>query len=191
MSATQPTIPMLGAEAAVPWAGLPLILVLAGVGLVALWGLSRFRPSMVSSMVPKAGADRMRTSPGRAPGELAEFATELEELAERLAARVDEKAAHLERLIAEADARLAALAGRPTPTVAPAVHEAPSPVPPAHSHEAKPAPARFVAARDLEPDPLTREIFRLADEGSSPVEIARRLDEQIGKVQLILALRAT
>lgn len=38
-------------------------------------------------------------------------------------------------------------------------------------------------------DPLTASIYELADRGRSPLEIARHLDEQVGKVELILALR--
>lgn len=38
-------------------------------------------------------------------------------------------------------------------------------------------------------DPLTASVLELADRGKTPVEIARELDEQVGKVQLILALR--
>ncbi|MBL1219046.1 MAG: hypothetical protein D8M59_16325 [Planctomycetes bacterium] len=38
-------------------------------------------------------------------------------------------------------------------------------------------------------DPLTSSVYELADRGRSPIEIARELDEQVGKVQLILALR--
>ncbi|GEM_PF-1251026 len=38
-------------------------------------------------------------------------------------------------------------------------------------------------------DPLTANVYELADRGRSPVEIARYLDEQVGKVELILALR--
>lgn len=38
-------------------------------------------------------------------------------------------------------------------------------------------------------DPLARSIYELADQGRSPVQIAQELDEQVGKVELILALR--
>ncbi|MCH7547212.1 MAG: hypothetical protein IID30_12500 [Planctomycetes bacterium] len=41
-----------------------------------------------------------------------------------------------------------------------------------------------------EPDPLTRSVYELSDSGQDTVSIARELDEQIGKVELILALRA-
>jgi hypothetical protein len=38
-------------------------------------------------------------------------------------------------------------------------------------------------------DPVTRRVYGLADQGLTPVEIAGRLEEQVGKVELILALR--
>ena len=38
-------------------------------------------------------------------------------------------------------------------------------------------------------DPLSVNIYELADRGRSALEIARHLDEQVGKVELILALR--
>lgn len=39
-------------------------------------------------------------------------------------------------------------------------------------------------------DTLTRSIYALADAGSDPLEIAKQLDEHVGKVELILALRS-
>lgn len=38
-------------------------------------------------------------------------------------------------------------------------------------------------------DPLTLSVYALADRGHEPLDIARQLDEQVGKVELILALR--
>jgi hypothetical protein len=38
-------------------------------------------------------------------------------------------------------------------------------------------------------DPLNRRIYELADQGLPPVEIARNLNQQTGKVELVLALR--
>jgi hypothetical protein len=39
------------------------------------------------------------------------------------------------------------------------------------------------------PDPVTAEIYRLNDQGLSPMDIARKLGQHLGKVELILALR--
>ena len=47
-----------------------------------------------------------------------------------------------------------------------------------------PPPASAVPA-----DPLTTTVYELADAGHGPVEIAQQLEEQVGKVELILALR--
>ena len=38
-------------------------------------------------------------------------------------------------------------------------------------------------------DDLTRNVYRLADAGHDPVAIAQQLNEHVGKVELILALR--
>lgn len=40
-------------------------------------------------------------------------------------------------------------------------------------------------------DPLTESVYQLADAGRNAVSIAQELEEQIGKVELILALRAS
>lgn len=38
-------------------------------------------------------------------------------------------------------------------------------------------------------DPLTRKVYQLADQGKGPADIAQQLDEHVGKIELILALR--
>lgn len=54
----------------------------------------------------------------------------------------------------------------------------------------KPAPPQAPPQR-LEPegDPVVRQIYQLADEGMGSLEIARKLNQHRGKVELILALR--
>lgn len=181
-------IPTLASEAASPWlTAMPIAFVVAGVALLGVWGLSRLQPTLGARFGARA---RPESGPARRAssneGELAELGSDLEELAERLAATLDAKAARLEKLIAEADKRLVALDRADSAPVE--VVGAP-PATPGTRVERRPAPSKFVAARDMDPDPVSREIFRLADDGRSPAEIAQKLDEQIGKVQLILALR--
>lgn len=101
-----------------------------------------------------------------------------------LAVLLDNKAERLEQLIAEADRRIEALGGQRHDGGEP--HHRGSSVE-TSSHNARSAPVRSVPKEPL--DPLTRSVYELADDGRSPVEIARELDEQIGKVDLILALR--
>lgn len=94
------------------------------------------------------------------------------ELAQRLAAQLDGKAARLERLIADADDRL-----RRLERALAAAEQAPAPMN---------GQSAAAAAGD---DPMLRKVYALADEGLPPVEIARRLGQHTGKVELILALR--
>jgi hypothetical protein len=117
---------------------------------------------------------------------------ELLDTAQRLAAQLDNKAEQLEQLIRQADERLAALEF--------ACHEPPAilEAPQRTTREARAGSERSdtsghesVRAPEPEPaDPLTAAVYELADRGSSPVDIARELDEQVGKVELILALRS-
>jgi hypothetical protein len=102
-----------------------------------------------------------------------------EELTRRLAAILDNKAATLEVLIQQADERARRLESL-------AAQAAPPPPP-----DATPAPDRRApepAPRDAV-DPFHRRVYELADQGLSPVDIARRIDRPTGQVELILALR--
>lgn len=107
--------------------------------------------------------------------QLTELAADVEELTARLAAQLDAKAAKLEALLAEADDAIARLA------------------PPSPPRAARRAGAGEGVDRADEGgeggDPITRDVYRLADEGCSPVQIAQRLEQHTGKVELILALR--
>jgi hypothetical protein len=57
------------------------------------------------------------------------------------------------------------------------------------SHHAEPTEYRPARDHDRTLDPLTRSVYELADDGHDALGIAQALDEQIGKVELILALR--
>ncbi|MEM7627580.1 MAG: hypothetical protein AAF333_18445 [Planctomycetota bacterium] len=108
---------------------------------------------------------------------------DIEQLAKRLGAQLDAKAIRVEKLIDDADLRIAQLQK--------AMQEQHAGLPAAPAPEATPeAVAETPAASPEEPaDPLTVDVYRLADEGLGPPEIARRLDEHVGKIELILALR--
>ncbi|MDY7110485.1 MAG: hypothetical protein SYC29_17785 [Planctomycetota bacterium] len=119
---------------------------------------------------------------------------ELAATARRLAAQLDAKAERLDRLVDEAEQRIAslrrlmedaeALLTGPGPDPGPGWGEIPAGGPAEHAAAARPASPSALPA-----DPLTASVYELADAGRDPVEIARQLDEQIGKVELILALR--
>ncbi len=116
--------------------------------------------------------EQMRNHPRVVAGDAQGLAADLHDTARRLAAQLDNKARRLEKLIEEADQRIAAL-GLSAAAVPP-VATTPAPAP-SNGEQRK--------------DPLTEEIYELADAGRTSVEIAQHLDEQVGKVELILALR--
>jgi hypothetical protein len=108
-------------------------------------------------------------------GDLEELMVEIERLTRRFASQIDTKTAELESLIREADERIVQLRDAAAQASRRRVDE------PA-GHAAIDAPAV---------DPLTRQVHELADRGAAPVEIARQLNEHVGKIELILALRKT
>ena len=55
-----------------------------------------------------------------------------------------------------------------------------------------PTAAAIIEPRGGQPisdDPFSRRVYELADSGMAPVDIARSLEEQTGKIELVLALR--
>ena len=137
-------------------------------------------------MHPPAPSD---TSPASAATEIS--ARQLSELLDAKAERLEKLIAHAEELIAilehvgtTAPARVSTATKASRPSVggtASGGHEV------TKSTEAL---QQLATAREPEPtDSLRRAIYALADASRSPAEIARELDEHIGKVELILALR--
>lgn len=145
--------------------------------------LSRNTPSREGT--PRERIERIRAeASARSPTE--SFQADAEELTRRLGAILDNKAARLELLIEEADDRLAKLdracMGASVQTRA-VEHDA--------GGFRAPEPVRAAApkAPETQVDPTQRQIYDLADAGLGPVEIAQRLDQPIGQVELILNLR--
>lgn len=170
------------------WPGgsfIPIMLVVAVVGIGVIMTISvrgkiarrdadRPSPREMIDRLKRDAAGRGWTSAAPATSEPAGRSdAELVDVAKRLAAQLDNKARRLEVLIEQADRRLDALAQ------ATAARPAASP--------GKPPPPPPAAAPS--PDPLTQAVYERADAGQSAVDIARELDEQVGKVELILALR--
>jgi len=135
---------------------------------------------------PRERIDRMRAeASARPPTET--YQAEAEELTRRLAAILDNKAARIELLIEEADERLARL-DRATLGVdvrtRPVEHDAGA----FRAQTSEPVAAPSMHSQP-HADPTQRQIYELADTGLNPVEIAQRLDQPIGQVELILNLR--
>ncbi len=125
---------------------------------------------------------------------------ELEELTRRFSAQLDAKAIRLEKLIEEADRRITAMngdspiaGGRMIGKGAKRRDGAKASSPPVEA-PAERAEASDAGAAEPEGEALDSKVVRiyeLADAGRSPVQIAGDLHEQVGKIELILALRRT
>ncbi len=166
-----------GADGGLPmWVSAALFL--AGLTLLAITIVAVIRRHMAGA----AGADPLTDDAELGRRRLIRRHTvdpvlaDAEELAETLAARLNEQADRLERLMREADARIARLDGLTNTAMV----------------EPKPAPAAPGPTRALDgfgEDPITRQVYQLADQGQPAIEIAKRLGQHTGKVELILALR--
>ena len=172
------------------WASIAMIVM--GLALVAmvLLHLRNVRRGGVAKKPAGAHSDVVADLPSP------QLALELEGLSRRLADELDSRADRLEKLIADADDRLARLE-RLTASI---VHASPET---AHGlAEVKHFGAcgggtgptgdqavRSAAAVIAEIDPIALEVYQLADGGLPPVQIAQRLGQHTGKVELILALR--
>ncbi len=174
--------PWLGALASAPaeaprWGDFTpavLAVLVLGLGLIILVSIrGRQIQKQAGALTPRERIDQIKAAAGDRKDVTALNASAYE-TAQRLAGQLDTKAERLEQLLEQAEARIATLEALLDGDAAPVEPE------PAVT-ESPPAP---------EPsDPLTRDVYRLAREGRSAVEIAQTLDEQVGKIELILALR--
>lgn len=167
-----------------PWA-----LIGAGAVLLALWGYGKKRTStnnrgsssLADRLLGRAAVTGRGTPNTSTEGDA--LGSDLEDLADHLCARMDERAERLESLLARAEETLARLELADRRVLA----EESSP--PLVEVVRTPLRARAPASVESAADPLSRRVYELADSGREPLDIARSLDEQVGKVQLILALR--
>ena len=102
---------------------------------------------------------------------------DMSEMARQITAQLDTRAAKLELLIKDADAKIAAMGAAP-----PAVKGRMLKVPAVET-------ANEMQLPENPPDPRHADIYTLADQGRSPAEIARQLNRPSGEIELILALR--
>lgn len=167
------------------------------IGIVAIIGVGFLLIISIRGTISRRNSDR--PSPremieqikarGLKRSESLASSTEMVQTTQHLAAKLDNKAAKLEVLIKHADDRIALLrqlhskAAATKPTKPKAEFKKP-PAPRPHlevERQKRPVPQMI--------DPLTRSVYNLADYGRTSLEIAQELDEQVGKVELILSLR--
>ncbi len=153
------------------------VLMVAGVLLLLTIVMYNFRKrlSKTQQIDPRQKIERDRQV-NAMKNDLRSMMVELEDVTRQFSAQLDAKSRRLEQLIDQADQRIAALGGERAGPSGPAED-------PTDNGSADPPSA----APDA--DPLTRNVYQLADEGLGAGEIARRLEEHVGKVELILALR--
>ncbi len=118
--------------------------------------------------------------------DISEVMMQLEKLSREINAQVDIRFAKLEKAIADADARLAELR-----RLGLGNHESPTPLPKsAGAPEAKEvSPAGDVTPPANAQESLASQVLESVDAGLSYVEIARRLNRNVGEIELIVKLR--
>lgn len=152
-----------------PWVQLllPAGLILVVMGL--FMSLRKRRKRDASAPTAREQIERQRQTRGM-QSDLEELMVEIERLTRRFASQLDAKTAQLEALVRDADARIAELKQL--------------------QGQASSSDSTVSFAAEAETtDPLTARVLELSKLGTSPVDIARQLNEHVGKIELILALR--
>ena len=172
------------------------VLFIAGVSMITVALLHRYRKkykqNVRARITPQEQIERASQHRGLR-GDLDQLMVEVEQLTKRFSTQLDAKSIELEQLLRRADERIAQLnqsadpygvrdsqAGSSGDTARDAIAAIWS-NPVESSDQAAPA--------EDATDALTGRVYAMADTGLGAADIARELDEQIGKVELILALR--
>ena len=171
------------------------LLLPVGLGLIATGLIFMLRKRSRTGGAPSARAqlERVRNVDGM-KDDLQALMVEIERMTRRFASQVEAKTTELEALIAEAEQRIAELRELRDAT-ADAAALSPStrgydPGPPSDAPALNPPPADDDAPTGPSlRDELSVRVLQLADEGHDAQAIARELDEHVGKIELILALR--
>ena len=169
------------------WAQMLLVIMVVGLGVILMVSIrGKIARRNMNRPSPREWIDHIKTVRHRHDDAQA-VSAQLVDTARRLGAQLDNKAQRLELLLQEADERIAQLSEAKDAGLSAAgdslagregAFGGPDPGPLEPSHD----PPRPL-------DPLTQGVYELADTGRSPLEIAQQMDEQVGKVELILALR--
>jgi hypothetical protein len=173
------------------------LLPVCGVMLLVAWAMMRLRSKKRNSRplaTPQEIIERNRQARGM-QGQLEELMVEVEALTRRFGVQLDAKARRLETLITQAEDRIAELRelqGQPSMQ---SVYDDQQQVDQsqhaplqtaASSGQVPPSPPSI---QQLDDDPLAISVYNLADSGMDAHAIAMQLNEHVGKIELILALR--
>lgn len=212
----------IGKEASESKSLLPTMLLAFGVMLAMFFMMRMLRRKQSTRPIPMPVEDRISAIHEMATSTISPVEramSDAEQLARRLAATMENKAARLELLIEEADRKLEELnravsqASRTAPpertpaprrTLDPTLldrarveqdraerngHHEPAPLPITPTTTARAEPTHTGSDHPSHADPVHRRIWALADDGMPPMDIARSLNQPVGQVELILNLR--
>lgn len=170
-------LPIIGIVAII---GIGFLMIISVRGKVSRRNSARPSPREMIEQIKSRGLQRSESSASSA---------DMVQATQRLAAQLDNKAAKLEVLIKHADERIAVLNKLHSKAAPPkqAKPQAEFKKPPSPRPHLQMDNQRRASPQTM--DPLTRSVYNLADYGRSSLEIAQELDEQVGKVELILSLR--
>lgn len=146
--------------------------------IMAMFSLGRARSRTAASRdTGRDHVDRARQKQN-VRNELESLMVDINRMARDLGGQLDAKIIHIEKATKEADERIAQLEALRDSLNDP-------------SAMGQPTADQLITpqASADQADPLTKEVYALADAGKGAREIAQQLDEHVGKVELILALR--
>lgn len=148
--------------------------------IMAMFSLGRGRKKRAATRdTARDHVDRARQKQ-HVRDELEALMVDINRMAKDLGAQLDAKVVRIEEATRQADERIAQLEALKQTLAEPDPYGNPPAVAP---------PADTLQAPADAADPLTSEVYALADQGVGPQDIAAKLNEHVGKVELILALR--
>ncbi|MBN4061165.1 hypothetical protein JYU15_01885 [bacterium AH-315-I18] len=156
--------------------------------LLIVWIMMRVRSKTRNSRPiasPQELIERNRQIRGM-QGQLQELMVEVETMARRFGVQLDAKARRLENLLSQADDRieeLRELQGQPPHQTSQMTQDD------TQSESSPTQPQQRTPQPPIAEDPLAKSVYQLADSGMDAHAIAMELDEHVGKVELIMALR--
>lgn len=166
---------------------LPMYLLVAGVALLVIVLMGNIkkkarRGSVEEDLEPRERIQSIREQ-AQTTSALQNRTAEAAEITRELTALIDNRSERLEILIQQADERIARLERLS--------QEAEERLTPRHAEmrEQVRSPAGGSGSSTLASEALKQQIYDLADQGHASGEIAQRLNQHAGKVELILALR--
>jgi len=162
-----------------------------GISLITLWLLMRYRSRRRQPqprITPHEQLEQMKQARGMR-GDLEHLMVEIEQLAKRFSAQLDAKSIQLQQLLGQADQTISQLQQLLEQQQIGQVKAAGE-----HQDRVSLETGRDLFKAPVNPsggteDALAKSVYQLADQGITPLDIARQLDEQVGKIELIIALR--